>query len=306
MAPANSKITPRSPKKSGAKVIALDDQSKLEPGLYITATPIGNLRDISLRALDALSAADLILCEDARVTRKLLNAYGLSTRLEPYHDHNAAKVRPKILRQLRSGAAICLVSDAGTPLVSDPGFRLVEACLAEDIMVTSLPGASASITALTLAGLPSDRFVFLGFLPNKQSARQDLLDQVKNLPCTLILFESPKRVVKTLGELQDHFGSRPAALARELTKKFEHVRRGDLAELAAYYAEAGPPKGEVVILVGPGRATSASQSEVEAALAVALSSLSTKDAVAQVAAQMAWPRRKVYELALALNKASQT
>ena len=305
MTRANSKITPRSPKTSGAKVIALDDQSKLEPGLYITATPIGNLRDISLRALDALAAADLILCEDTRVTRKLLNAYGLSTRLQAYHDHNAAKVRPKILSQLQAGAAICLVSDAGTPLISDPGFRLLEVCLAEDIKVTSLPGASASITALTLAGLPSDRFLFLGFLPNKKAARRDLLEQVKELSCTLIVFESAKRVAKTLDELRDHFGSRPAALARELTKKFENVRRGCLTELAAHYAQAGPPKGEVVILVGPGRAAPASQSEVEAALVTALSSLSTKDAAAQVSAQTGWPRRKVYELALTLNKAAR-
>ena len=283
------------------QTIVLEAQSKLNPGLYITATPIGNLRDITLRALETLASADLILCEDTRVSRKLLNAYNIHVPLAAYHDHNGAKMRPKVLAQLKDGAAICLISDAGMPLISDPGYKLVCDVVDAGIDVNILPGPDAPLSALSLSALPTNRFAFLGFLPPKAAARRALLSQFAPVPASLILFEAPRRLASTLADLADALGAREAAVARELTKKFENVRRGTLANLADAYAEEDPPKGEIVIVVGPGDAAPADEADVIAALQKALKSASTKDAVAEVAELSGWPKRQVYDLALSLR-----
>ena len=205
---------------------------RLAPGLHIVATPIGNLGDITLRALATLAGADLIACEDTRVTRKLLDRYGIATPLTPYHDHNAAKARPALLRRLAEGAAIALVSDAGTPLISDPGFKLVRAAQEAGHPVTALPGASAVLAALAVAGLPTDQFFFAGFLPPKQAARRARIAELARIPATLVLFETGPRLAATLADLAAGLGRREAAVCRELTKLHEEVRRGDLATLA--------------------------------------------------------------------------
>ncbi len=274
----------------------------LPPGLHVVATPIGNLGDISFRALATLAAADAVLAEDTRVTKTLLAHYGITTPLIAYHEHNAAVVRPHLLARLGAGAALALVSDAGTPLVSDPGFRLVADALAADIAVTSVPGASAVLAALVVAGLPTDRFFFEGFLPPKGAARRTRIAALAPIPGTLVFFESPHRVAETLADLAAVLGPRPAALARELTKHFETVRRGTLPDLAARLAAEPRPKGEIVLLVGPPSADEAAVSAetLDAKLAQALETLSVKDAAATVAAETGQPRRKVYARALEL------
>jgi 16S rRNA (cytidine1402-2'-O)-methyltransferase len=221
----------------------------------LVATPIGNLRDITLRALDVLSAADRIVCEDSRVTRKLLSAHNLSRPLVSYHEYNAEKVRPRLIRALQDGQSVALVSDAGTPLISDPGFKLVRAAQQAGHAVTCIPGPSAALTALTLSGLPSDRFLFAGFLPPKAGARRKALETLAAIPATLVIFESARRLPATLAAMAEVLGDRPAALTRELTKRFEEVRHGTLAGLAAEIAAAGPPKGEVTLVVARLRST---------------------------------------------------
>ncbi|WP_394356799.1 16S rRNA (cytidine(1402)-2'-O)-methyltransferase [Shumkonia mesophila] len=271
-------------------------------GLTLVATPIGNAADITLRALAVLAGADIVACEDTRVTGKLLAMHGVSAALTPYHEHNAAKVRPMLIRRLKNGESVALVSDAGTPLVSDPGYRLVRACLEEGIPVTAAPGASSVLTALQLSGLPSDRFLFAGFLPTKAVARRRALAEVAQAPATLVFLESAKRLEAALADMADVLGGREAAVARELTKMFEEVRRGPLAELARHYAEAGPPKGEVTVVVAPPQPEAeASEAAVERLLAEALASQSLRDAVDAVAAATGWPRRRVYARALALT-----
>lgn len=270
-------------------------------GLVLVATPIGNAADITLRALSVLAGTDVVACEDTRVTGKLLALHGVSASLTPYHEHNAAKVRPTLIRRLKNGESVALVSDAGTPLVSDPGYRLVRACLEEGIPVTAAPGASSVLTALQLSGLPSDRFLFAGFLPTKTVARRRALAEVAQVPATLVFLESAKRLEAALADMADVLGGREAAVARELTKMFEEVRRGPLAELAGHYAEAGPPKGEVTVVVAPPQAEAeANEEEVERLLVEALASQSLRDAVDAVAAATGWPRRRVYACALAL------
>ena len=278
------------------------DVPRLPPGLHIVATPIGNLGDITLRALAALAGADLIACEDTRVTRKLLDRYGIATPLAPYHDHNAAKARPMLLRRLAEGAAIALVSDAGTPLVSDPGFKLVREAREAGHAVTALPGASAVLAALTVAGLPTDAFFFAGFLPPKQGARRSRIAELVRVPATIVLYETGPRVAETLADLAAGFGPREAALCRELTKLHEEVRRGDLATLAEGCA-SGEVRGEMVLVIAPPQA--AGQPSPEAAerlLREALSRASLKDAVAEVALATGLPRREIYQRALALAK----
>ncbi len=284
-----------------ADPIADAAQSKLEPALYVTATPIGNLRDITLRALGALAACDLILCEDTRVTRKLLTAFDIAKPLKTYHDHNAAKMRPRIVDWLRQGMSICLVSDAGMPLVSDPGYQLVRAVQEAGLRVTVLPGASAPLAALTLSGLPSDSFFFAGFLPVKAGVRQRRLSALRAVPGSLIFFESGPRLAAALKEMEAAFGQRKAAIAREITKKFEEVRRGSLAALAAHYAATPPPKGEIVIVVAPPSQGEENALDPEVELRRALKFSSTKKAVAEVAALTGLPRKKIYDLALSLN-----
>jgi 16S rRNA (cytidine1402-2'-O)-methyltransferase len=224
----------------------------LEPALYLVATPIGNLADITLRALETLAAADIVACEDTRVTRILLDRYGIRRRTTPYHEHNAAEAGPRLIAALSSGGSVALVSDAGTPLVSDPGFRLVGQALEAGIRVVPVPGPSAVLAALTASGLPSDAFLFAGFLPVKDGQRRARLEALKAVPATLIFFESPRRVSDTLAAMADVLGEkRQAAIGRELTKTFEEVRTGPLADLAAHYRDADTPKGEIVVCVGP-------------------------------------------------------
>lgn len=277
--------------------------SKLAPGLHIVATPIGNAGDITLRALDTLKRADAIACEDTRVTGKLMHLHGVRTPLVSYHEHNAAKMRPVLIGRMRAGEAVALVSDAGTPLVSDPGYKLVRDCVDAGVAVTALPGPSAPLMALVLSGLPTDRFLFAGFLPNKSSARRAAIAELKPVPATLVFFESAQRLPDALADLADLLGGREAAVARELTKLYEEVRRGPLPELAAHYAEAGPPRGEVVLVVGPpAEGEGAEAVDLDAALAEALGRLSVRDAAAEVAVRTGRPKREVYMRALELSR----
>lgn len=223
----------------------------LEPALYLVATPIGNLSDITVRALETLAAADILACEDTRVTRVLLDRYGIRRRSTPYHEHNAAEAGPRLVEAILSGQSVALVSDAGTPLVSDPGYRLVGEVVAGGGKVIPIPGASALLSALTGSGLPSDTFLFAGFLSSKSSQRKTRLEELRVTPATLIFYESPRRLADSLADMLEVLGDRPAAIGRELTKTFEEFRRGSLATLAETYAQADTPRGEVVICVGP-------------------------------------------------------
>jgi len=267
---------------------------ELEPGLYLTATPIGHARDISLRALEVLAGVDLIAAEDTRVTAKLLAIHGIQKTLTPYNDHNAARERPRLLGKLRSGCRIALVSDAGTPLVSDPGFKLVRAAIEEGIAVHAVPGASAALAGLMLSGLPSDRFLFAGFLPVRTGERTRVLEELKAVQATLIFFESAQRLGESLAAMQGVLGMRTAAVAREMTKLHEEVRRGTLNELAAHYAARESPKGEVTVLIGPPHAAPADFRKIDAALDATLSFMPLKAASDMLAALLDMPRKEIY------------
>lgn len=275
----------------------------LAQGLHIVATPIGNLRDVTLRALETLAAADLIACEDTRVTGKLTHHYGIATPLTPYHEHNATVARPKILARLQEGAAVALVSDAGTPLVSDPGYKLVRAVREAGHVVTTAPGASAVLAALAVAGLPTDRFTFDGFLPPKTAARRTRIAALARIPSTLVLFETGPRLAGALADLAAGLGPRAAAVCRELTKLHEEVRCGDLVALAGLYAEEPAPRGEIVLVIAPpatdGQPTA---DEIDILLRRALERASVKDAVKEVASVTGQSRTDVYRRALALTK----
>ncbi|HYJ52637.1 MAG TPA: 16S rRNA (cytidine(1402)-2'-O)-methyltransferase [Allosphingosinicella sp.] len=273
---------------------------KLEPGLYIVATPIGNLSDLSPRAASILSRADVIAVEDSRVTAKLLHHIGVKRPMLPYHDHNADRVRPGLIERMR-GEAVALVSDAGTPLISDPGYKLVRDAREAGIIVTTIPGPSAVIAALTLAGLPTDRFAFFGFLPAKASARAAAITEAAAFRGTLAFYESGPRLAASLAALHEGLGDRDAAVAREISKKFEETITGSLAALAARYA-AAPPKGEIVIVVAPpGAPATASAAELDAALGEAMRQLSPSRAAAEVAERLGVPRRLAYERAQQLK-----
>jgi 16S rRNA (cytidine1402-2'-O)-methyltransferase len=289
---------PRSYALAGVPVAA----AKAPAGLHLVATPIGNLADISLRALEVLAGCDVIACEDTRVTRKLTERYGIETPLTPYHEHNAAEARPKLLARLARGEAVALVSDAGTPLISDPGYKLVRAVQDTGHPVTAIPGASSVLTALNVAGLPTDRFFFEGFLPPKQAARQKRIAVLANIPATLVLFESGPRLAATLADLSDVLGPRAAAICRELTKLHEEVRRGDLATLARDYAQGGETRGEIVIVVAPPEETETEGADIDDMLRLALARVSLKDAVGEVALASGRSRREVYQRALELTK----
>ena len=277
----------------------------LAPGLHIVATPIGNLKDVSFRALGTLAAADAVFAEDTRVSRKLLAHYGITTPLIAYHEHNAAEMRPKIIARLKEGQALALISDAGTPLVSDPGYRLVEAVLAEGFNVVPVPGPSAVLAALVAAGLPTDRFFFEGFLPPKSAARRERLAALAAIPATLVFFESPHRLVDMLRDALETLGDRTAAVARELTKLYETVRRGTLQELMSEFEAASRPKGEIVVLIGAAIASdkrNEATDELDGRLRLHLTHLSVKDAVAVAVEETGLPRRQVYARAVALAK----
>jgi len=274
----------------------------LPAGLYLVATPIGNLRDIGLRALETLAGADVIACEDSRVTRKLTGHYGITTPLTLYHEHNAAAARPKLLARIAAGEAVALVSDAGTPLISDPGYRLAREAVDAGFAVIPVPGASALLSALTAAGLPTDRFFFEGFLPPKQSARQKRIARLATIPATLVLFESGPRLAAALADLAAGLGARAAAVCRELTKLHEEIRRDDLASLARHYESGGETRGEIVIVVAPPAEHVETAEDVDALLRRALLRVSVKDAVGEVALATGRPRREVYRRALELEK----
>ena len=270
----------------------------LASGLHLVATPIGNLGDITLRALWVLRSVDRILCEDTRVTARLLSHYGIDKPLGPYHDHNADRVRPAVLAALRGGETLALVSDAGTPLVSDPGYKLVRDALAEGLPVTVAPGASAALSGLILSGLPPDKFLFAGFLAPRSAARRKALKAWTQLDATLVFYEGPSRLAASLADMAAVLGDRDAAITRELTKRNEEVRRGRLATLAAHYHEA-PPRGEVVVIVGPPEAIDAEAIDVDARLDALLARLSLRDAVTELAEETGLSRRVLYDRALA-------
>lgn len=276
--------------------------SKPAPGLYLVATPIGNLRDITLRALDVLKGADAVACEDTRVSGKLMHAYAITAKLVRYDDHSAERALPGLLARLTAGEVVALISDAGTPLVSDPGYRLVRAAVEAGISVFPIPGASAVLSALVVAGLPTDRFLFAGFPDRGQGARKTAFADLSRVEATLVFYEAPGRLAATLADMAQILGDRPAVVARELTKLYEEVRRGSLDELAAHYDQAGAPKGEVVIVVGPPLPEATSELSLDDMLTDALGRMSVRDAAAAVAEATNISRREVYARALALSK----
>jgi 16S rRNA (cytidine1402-2'-O)-methyltransferase len=276
---------------------------KAAAGLHLVATPIGNLGDITLRALETLAGVDIIACEDTRITRRLTDRYGIAAELFPYHEHNAATARPKILQRLAQGAAIALVSDAGTPLISDPGFKLVREACAAGHAVTALPGPSSVLTALSVAAMPTDRFFFEGFLPAKETARRARLSELARIDATLVLFESGNRVQATLADLAEIMGAREASICRELTKLHEEVTRGPLAELAGQ-AETLETRGEFVLVIGPPAADAQALTDeaLDSLLREQLTQNSVKDAVAHAVELSGRPRREVYARALELAR----
>jgi 16S rRNA (cytidine1402-2'-O)-methyltransferase len=278
------------------------DDAPLASGLYVVATPIGNLRDITLRALDVLAACDLVLAEDTRVAGKLLSAYGLSAKLERYDEHAAERSGPKAMAALARGGRVALISDAGTPLVSDPGYRLVREAAAAGLPVFPIPGPSALLAGLSAAGLPTDRFLFAGFPPPKSAARRTFLEELAGLRATLVFFEGGSRLAASLADMAAVLGDREAVVCRELTKLYETIVRGPLPVLAADPRFAAP-KGELVVLVGPGREVQATAADADAALADALTRLKPADAAAEVARALGLPRRDLYRRAMALRAA---
>jgi 16S rRNA (cytidine1402-2'-O)-methyltransferase len=276
----------------------------LAAGLYVVATPIGNLRDITLRALDVLHAADLVLAEDTRVTGKLLAAFGISARMERYDEHAAERTRPKALAVLAEGGRVALVSDAGTPLISDPGYKLVREAWAQGAVVYPIPGASALLAGLSAAGLPTDRFLFAGFPPPKSAARRTFLAELAGIRATLVFYEGGSRLAASLADMAAVLGPREAAVGRELTKLYESVTRGTLDALAAD-PQFAAPRGEIVVLVAPGRETAATEADADQALADALTRLSPGEAASEVAKALGLPRRDLYRRAMTLKGAGR-
>lgn len=274
----------------------------LEAALYLVATPIGNLGDITLRALETLAAADILACEDTRVSRVLLARYGIRRRTTAYHEHNAAEAGPKLVAALEEGRSVALISDAGTPLVSDPGYRLVGEALEHGIRVVPIPGASAALAALTASGLPSDTFLFAGFLPVKAGQRLARLKELKAVPATLILYESPRRLAEALAAMAEALGAtRKAAIGRELTKTFEEMRRGTLAELAAAYAAADTPKGEIVICVGPPEPAQDEPEDIDRLLLSLAAEMPASRAAAEAARMTGRERQALYRRLMELK-----
>jgi len=283
----------------GAEIAA----PRLEPALYLVATPIGNLADITLRALETLAAADILACEDTRVTRVLLDRYGIRRRMLAYHEHNEAEAAPRLVAMVESGQSVALASDAGTPLVSDPGFRLVQTAQERGIRVVPVPGPSAVLAALTAAGLPTDSFMFAGFLSSKAGQRRSRLETIQSVPATLVFFESPRRLAESLAAMSETLGDRQAVVARELTKAFEEVRRGSLAELAAHYGEVGAPKGEVVICVAPpGEETTTGAEEVDRLLLALAAEMPASKAAGEAARMTGGKKSELYQRLLVLKE----
>ena len=305
--PLRLSVDPSSELSSPAPVSGAIRPSPPPDGLVLVSTPIGNLGDMTPRAVAVLRAADLVLCEDTRTSARLLAAFDIRARVEPLHDHNEEGRVPGLLARLRQGQRIAVISDAGMPLVSDPGFRLVRAALAEGLEVAALPGPNAAVLALVLSGLPPQPFLFQGFPPPRQTARARMFAIHRGLEraglcATTIWYEAPHRLAETLADMADAFGDRPAAVARELTKKFEEVRRANLPALATHYAET-PARGEITIVVGPPPAEVTDTAELETLLLAALARTTLKEAVAEVSATTGLQRKQVYASALALKKA---
>lgn len=285
----------------GADALEEELAKPLGPGLYLVSTPIGNLADISLRALATLARADLIYCEDTRHSRKLFSHFGVAGEVHAYHDHNAVRERPRILARIGAGQSVALVSDAGTPLISDPGHKLAREALAAGFAVISLPGASAALAALTSSGLPTDRFFFEGFLPPKRGARRKRLEALSGIPATIVFFEAPSRLEAMLKDAGDIMGAREAAIAKELTKLHESVSRGTFAELASRAGDEIALKGEFVVLAGPPPPADVSDADIRAGLEAVLGGGSLRDGVKDVADMLNVPRKRVYAIALQLK-----
>ncbi|MGR3367615.1 MAG: 16S rRNA (cytidine(1402)-2'-O)-methyltransferase [Sagittula sp.] len=277
---------------------------KLAAGLYLVAVPIGNARDITLRALDVLRDADVLVAEDTRSLRHLMDLHGIPLRerqLLAYHDHSGDRTRHRVLDEIVAGRAVAYASEAGTPMVSDPGFDLAREATEAGLAVTTAPGVSAAISALTLAGLPTDRFMFLGFLPNAGAARRKALDELTGIAATLVFYESPKRVAAMLADAADRLGDRPAAVCRELTKKFEEIRRGPLSELATHYAQSAA-RGEIVVVIGKGDSGNIREIDIEQEVNAALETMTVRDAADYVSTRFGVKRRPVYQMAMRLAK----
>lgn len=281
---------------------------KLTAGLYFVATPLGSARDITLRALDILESADILVAEDTRSLRKLMDIHGVplgDRRVYSYHDHSSDSAILQMIEAIKSGQSVAYASEAGTPLIADPGFEIARAVGEAGLLVTSAPGPSAVITALTSAGLPTDRFYFVGFLPNSQKQRQEAMLDLANVPATLVFYESPKRIAAMLADAAQTLGAeRAAAVCRELTKRFEEFRRGSLGELAAHYAD-NKTKGEIVVLIDRARSQKINQDDLLSALKEALETLSVRDASEAVAGAYSLPKKQVYKMALDLKKADE-
>lgn len=286
---------------SVANAVAAELARPLASALYLVATPIGHLADMTVRAVAVLARADTVYCEDTRHSRVLLDHYGISTHLDRYDEHNAAAARPRILARLADGQAVALISDAGTPLVSDPGYKLVHEAIAAGYRVVAVPGPSALLTALTASGLPTDAFFFAGFLPPKSAARRTRLEALARIPGTLVLYEAPGRLADCLADIAAVLGQRVTVVARELTKLNEETRRGAAAELAAAF-EAAPPRGEIALVIAPPVTVEVSDDDIRRRLAVALATETTRDAARLVAEATGLPRGRVYDLALAMKR----
>jgi len=276
----------------------------MKPGFYLVATPIGNLRDITFRALDVLSSVDLIICEDTRVTGKLMNAYGFKKRMQIYNDHSTDNQRDTLISLVESGHSVAVLSDAGTPLISDPGYKLVRGAIEKNLLVTSIPGPNAALTALQLSALPTDQFSFLGFLPPKTTARQSALKKWETTPGTLVIYETGPRLVASLQDMRAALGNRPAAVMRELTKLYEETFRGTLSDLIVHYTEKGAPKGEIVVAIGRAAEVVVSSESIEKQLQNALEKMSVRDAAEMVAQATGKPKKTIYTLALKLSSSS--
>ena len=299
--PASSPDTDN-PARTFAVAGHLVSAPKAAPGLYLVATPIGNLGDITLRALETLAGVDIIACEDTRITRRLIERFSIAATLKQYHEHNAEQARPKILEALARGSSIALVSDAGTPLISDPGFKLVREVSAAGFPVIALPGPSSVLAALSVAALPTDRFFFEGFLPSKQNARRTRLSELARIDATLVMFESGARVQESLQDLASVMGTRDAAICREMTKLHEEVRRASVSELAAM-ADTLETRGEFVLVIGPPAADAGLNDDaLDDLLRASLARGSVKDAVAHAVEVSGRPRREIYSRALELSK----
>lgn len=274
----------------------------LKPGLYLVPTPIGNMRDITFRALDVLAAADLVVCEDTRVTGKLLKAFGLKKPMRVYNDHATEKDRNHIIKVIEEGESVAMVSDAGTPLISDPGYKLVREIVGMGLTVTALPGANAVLPALQLSGLPCDAFSFVGFLPARSGPRKAMLEKWQDRPGTLICYETGPRIEESLKDIQKVLGDRPATMSREITKLYEETRRGKISTILESIKESGQPKGEIVLIIGENKVESAAAAEtIEGQLKEALKQLSVRDAAEMVATATGKPKKAIYMLALKLS-----